>query len=387
MAMLDVLIVDDEVGMLLGAERVLAGMRLADVADDAVSFAVDKASSGAEAVDLIAKKPYDLVLLDYKLPDAVGLDIMANLKGAHPDTLAIMMTAYASLDVAITATKNGAFDFLAKPFTPDELTHSVKKASGHIMLKRKAKRLEEERRKIRFQFISVLAHELKSPLSAIEGYLRIMKDKAGVGSAANCGEMLDRSIIRIDGMRKLIYDLLDMTSIESGERQRNFERVDVEAIARDVMDAQAEAAEKGGVRFKFEGCGGAVMPADRYEIEIMISNLVSNAIKYNRPGGFVDVSVGCDGSSIIISVSDGGIGISEDDLPKLFGEFARIKNDKTRNILGSGLGLSTVKKICSLYGGDVGVKSEENVGSTFRVELPITQQNKGGKNGKDTVRG
>ena len=112
-----------------------------------------------------------------------------------------------------------------------------------------------------------------------------------------------------------------------------------------------------------------MISADAREIEIIFNNLLTNAIKYNRDGGRVDVALRRAGKQAVIAVSDTGIGMSEEELKQLFGEFVRIRNEKTRHILGSGLGLSIVKKLALLYGGDVQVESRPDAGSTFTVTL------------------
>jgi len=111
------------------------------------------------------------------------------------------------------------------------------------------------------------------------------------------------------------------------------------------------------------------MKADRGELEIILNNLVSNAVKYNRDAGSVRVAVRREGAAVVVAVSDTGIGMTKDDAARLFGEFVRIKTEKTRDILGSGLGLSIVRKLAILYGGDVSVTSEPDVGSTFTAVL------------------
>jgi signal transduction histidine kinase len=116
----------------------------------------------------------------------------------------------------------------------------------------------------------------------------------------------------------------------------------------------------------------AQMEGDRAEIEIIFNNLISNAVKYNRDGGQVDVSARTSSDEIIIQVRDTGIGLTEEESKRLFSDFCRIKNEKTRHILGSGLGLSTVKKIVNLYHGDITVESQPDVGSTFTVVLRPT---------------
>jgi signal transduction histidine kinase len=113
-----------------------------------------------------------------------------------------------------------------------------------------------------------------------------------------------------------------------------------------------------------------VLQADRGEIEIMLNNLVSNAVKYNRDGGRVDVTLSGGVEGVTMAVKDTGIGMTKEETAKLFGEFVRIKNTKTRNIMGSGLGLSILRKLANMYGGEVTVESQPDVGTTFTVRLP-----------------
>jgi signal transduction histidine kinase len=112
-----------------------------------------------------------------------------------------------------------------------------------------------------------------------------------------------------------------------------------------------------------------VLHADRTEVEIILNNLVSNAVKYNRDGGTVDVMVENLDRGARITVADTGIGMDKDDQAKLFGEFARIRTRQTKHILGSGLGLSIVKRLATIYDGEIRVDSEPDVGSTFTVTL------------------
>jgi signal transduction histidine kinase len=280
-----------------------------------------------------------------------------------------MITAYASLETAITATKRGAYDFLAKPFTPQELKNCIQKTAGRLIVTRQARKLAEERRRVRFQFISVVAHELKAPLAAIEGYLQIMKDQT-VGETIDAYEpMVERSLVRLEGMRKLILDLLDMTRIESGAKKREFEDVDLVELVRRSIETVTPSAQQKDVTIELSGADRLLMRGDRGELEIILNNLLSNAVKYNREGGRVDVSVEEVDTVAQVKVADTGIGMSQEEADKLFGEFVRIKNAKTRNIMGSGLGLSIVKKLTQMYNGSIDVQSAPDEGTTFTVRL------------------
>lgn len=367
---LRVLVVDDEPGIRLGATRVLQGfrVRLAEVEGD-IAFDVTQAASGEEALERIAAGPPDLLLLDHKLPGLQGLEVLDRLGQTQADLLTIMITAYATIETAVTATKRGAYDFLAKPFSPDELKATVSKAAKQLILQRQARRLAQEKRQVRFQFISVLAHELKAPLAAVEGFLDLLKGRVVEQGSPKYDEILDRSSVRLEGMRKLINDLLDLTRIESGQKRRELALVDVREVAGKVMDTMAPAAIERGIAIHLHADEPVSLHADAGELEIILNNLVSNGVKYNRDHGRVDITLsGADGR-ITIAVADTGIGMTGDEVGQLFKEFSRIKNTKTRTILGSGLGLSIVKKLAQLYGGDAWVESVPEEGSTFTVIL------------------
>jgi len=363
---LKVLVVDDEEALRAGVLRVLDSFRLAGGDSGEMSLDVRVAASGEEALAALDESPADMMLLDYKLPGIDGLEVLRRVKldGAGP--MVIMLTAYASLETAVRATKMGSYDFLAKPFTPDELRYVVRKAAEHILLRRHAERLASERRRIRFEFLTVLTHELKSPLDAVEGYLDILAERLGGQDA----QMVGRCVERVGGMRKLIFDLLDLTRIESGEKKRELRPTELVPILLRCAEGLRPQAAKKDVSIEVESPASLRLVADEGELGMVFENLLSNAVKYNRPGGTVAVSLSAlpeDGARLL--VRDTGIGISEADQRKLFKEFVRIRNAETAGIPGSGLGLSTVRKLAMLYGGDVTVESSAGRGSTFTVLL------------------
>jgi len=370
METLRILITDDEPGMRMAVERSLRGFKvnLPDVGEE-VSFDVSQAATGEEAIEKVNESAPDILLLDYKLPGMSGLDVLEQLVNRQNEMLTVMITAYASLETAVTATKRGAWDFLAKPFTPEELRNTVRKAASRLILTRQARKLADEKRKVRFQFISVLAHELKAPLAAIEGYLQLMRDHTAGDAVASYDSIVDRSLVRLDGMRKLIIDLLDMTRIESGEKQRDLGETDIVAAARRAIETNTPEATRRGIEIALHSDASIPMTADPGELDIILNNLISNAVKYNRDNGRVDIDISADDEQVVLKVTDTGIGLSPEEAGRLFNDFVRIKNDKTKNILGSGLGLSIVKKLAQLYGGEISVASEPDKGSTFTVLL------------------
>jgi signal transduction histidine kinase len=364
---LRVAMVEDEEPLWLAVERILSKYRVhvGDVGVD-VAYASVNYSSGEQFLESISGGvEYDLLLLDLKLPGMSGLDVLTELSSRDLGIMTIMVTAYATFEIAVQATKLGAYDFLAKPFSPEELRYAVRKATDQLIISREARRLAEEKRQVRFNFISVLSHELKAPINAIEGYLKILQPD----ESAERRQMIDRSLIRLEGMKKLIFDLLDLTRIESGQKQRDLTPVDVRTIARRSIELFSAEADERRVRLQLHAPKSVPMVADPGELEIILNNLISNAVKYNREDGSVTVYVGRRDGTVTIEVADTGIGLTPAECAKLFREFVRIKNEDTYKILGSGLGLSTVRKLAQLYDGEATVKSEEGVGSVFTVTL------------------
>jgi two-component system, sensor histidine kinase and response regulator len=364
---LRVVMVDDEEPLCLGVKRIVGkySFSLPEV-DVEVGYEFAHFQSGEAFLEaLAAGQRYDLLLLDLKLPGINGLDVLQEVSEQGHEILTLFITAYATFETAVKATKLGAYDFLPKPFSPDELRYGLRKASTQLILSREARKLADEKRQIRFNFISVLAHELKSPINAVEGYLNILADEV----PAEDQRMIERSLIRLDGMKKLIFDLLDLTRIESGQKQRRFSNLDLGELAAGAIELfEIDAADR-DITIALDCPTSVPLHADGGEIEIVLNNLISNAVKYNRDGGRVDVSLRRSGDVVTITVADTGIGLAPAEAAKLFNEFTRIKNEDTVNILGSGLGLSTVRKLARLYGGDATVASEAGEGSTFTVTL------------------
>ena len=371
---LRVAMVDDEEPLCLAVVRILNKylVNVEDVGVD-VAYTTTYFGSGEQFFAEIDKgTEFDLLLVDLKLPGMSGLDILTRMREQGRGILAIMITAYATFETAVQATKLGAYDFLPKPFSPEELRYAVRKATDQLIISREARRLAEEKRQVRFNFISVLSHELKAPINAIEGYLKILQAEEPPERLP----MIERSLMRLDGMRKLIFDLLDLTRIESGQKQRELARLDVRSAAQAAIDLFTAEAEGRGITVTLAAPDTVEMVADASELEIIFNNLVSNAVKYNRDGGSVTVALerraGGDGDRdgvVRIQVTDTGIGMTPEERAKLFTEFMRIKNEETYKILGSGLGLSTVRKLARLYRGDATVKSEKGKGSVFTVTL------------------
>ncbi|HYW94344.1 MAG TPA: ATP-binding protein [Bacteroidales bacterium] len=372
METLKVLVVDDEPGIRSGVSRILSQHTVSyPFMDEDYHFICLEAATGEEGIDIINSEHPDIVLLDNKLPGIKGMQVLEYIRKKNLDTIVAMITSYASLEIAVKATDDGAYDFIPKPFTPQELKASVDNLTKQLFLKRITKKMKNEGKKIRYQFVSILSHELKAPLNAIEGYLNIMKEKQAGENIGDYEQMIGRALERIGGMRSLIMDLLDFTKIRLEKKREKVTRINLKKLAKDAISTINPYAIQKNVIFSLDAQDDVFIEADPNDMEIIFNNLLSNAVKYNRTDGYAEVVIKKADGSIIIQVKDTGIGMQQEEAALLFKDFVRIKNEKTKNITGSGLGLSIVRKITELYHGTINVMSEPDNGSTFTVTLPV----------------
>ncbi|MCE5345836.1 MAG: hybrid sensor histidine kinase/response regulator [Bacteroidales bacterium] len=371
MAVLKVLVIDDEPGIRSGVSRILNNFHVTyPFMDEDYTFEVTEAGTGEEGITILERDMPDIMLLDNKLPGIQGVDVLEYIRKRNYDIVVAMITSYASLDIAVRATRDGAIDFIPKPFTPQELKSSIENITKQQYLKRITHKMKQEGKKIRYQFLSVLSHELKAPLNALEGYLRMMQEKQAGDMIDDYATPIERSLQRIQGMRNLIMDLLDLTKIKLEVKDEKIQEVSLAEVASGAITTVRPYAIQMDVNVDLDVRSDVIIMADPGDIEIVFNNLISNAVKYNKIGGKAKITIDGSDSEAIIIFSDTGIGISKNDTEDLFAEFVRIKNEKTRNITGSGLGLSIVKKVVELYHGTIKVESTPDVGTTFTIRLP-----------------
>ena len=372
MSTLKILVIDDEPGIRSGVSRILRNFRVDyPFMEEAFDFEVHEASTGEAGIEHIESDKPDILLLDNKLPGIQGIEVLEYIRKKQMNIIVVMITSYASLELAVKATSDGAYDFIPKPFTPQELKSSIENITKRVFLKKMTNRLQESGKQIRFQFLSVLSHELKAPLNSIEGYLQMIKERQAGPQLESYDYMVDRMLERIKGMRTLILDLLDLTKVTSDKVKRDVKEINLADVARMAIDTMRPYSIQKDIRLNLRGEDPLLIMADNEEMEIVFNNLISNAIKYNKAGGSVDCKLSRSEDCVEIEVEDTGIGMTQDDISRIFDDFVRIKNEKTRNITGSGLGLAIVKKLIDNYKGKIEVTSQPDKGSTFKVKLPI----------------
>ena len=221
------------------------------------------------------------------------------------------------------------------------------------------------------RFISMVTHELKSPIAAIINYINVIQTGMFDTKLGKVHEILERCKIRGEALLELIRDLLYINKREAGKIEKSIERLDLHDVIYSQLEFYRGQAETRKITLNFLGGEGPFhVNADRSDLDRIFMNLISNGIKYNRDGGTLDIEIESVPGTVVVKVSDTGIGMKPEELQNLFQEFYRVRNKKTSGISGTGLGLATVKRVLSEYNGRIEVESEPEKGSTFTVSLP-----------------
>jgi two-component system, OmpR family, phosphate regulon sensor histidine kinase PhoR len=242
---------------------------------------------------------------------------------------------------------------------------------GAVTVMRDITKLKEIE-KIKSQFVSMVAHELRSPLAAIEGWLGVVISGEGGGDEEQNRQWLIRAKERAKSLLVLVQDLLEINKIEAGKVAQKMEPVSLNDIITKIVDFFRPEAERRDIAFRLNVSPQLpTIRADVQDMEKLFTNLISNAIKYNVDHGSITIETTADKNYVGIHVQDTGIGIAAADLPRIFEDFFRIENKKTSKISGTGLGLTIAKKIVDSHLGHIDVTSRPDQGSTFSVYLPV----------------
>jgi signal transduction histidine kinase len=305
-----------------------------------------------------------------------GQDALARVQRLDPTIGVVMVCGDATVWHAVEAMKLGAAEFVAEPPPPSELALLVDRALEKRRHHQRHEAVERERDQVRSNLISIVSHEMRSPLLFVKQCLQLLLD-GDVGTLdGEAKSVLQSAGNRLEMALELAGDWLTISRIKSGDILGEASPVEVAGVLEQVVsDIQGAAAARGLTVQMAEFSSDLVVVADPENLRLIFSNLLENAIKFNRPGGTIQVSVSTDDGSVNVEVSDTGLGIPEADLPFVFEEFFRSSMKETRKIHGTGLGLSIVKRMVEGYGGSIEVTSVEGKGSTFVVSFPAATGN------------
>lgn len=226
----------------------------------------------------------------------------------------------------------------------------------------------KEREKFRREFIGNLAHELKTPIFNIQGYILTLLE-GGLEDEKVNRDFLTRASHGVDRLIKIVEDLDLISRLESGVMELEERRHDLHQLVEDAMESTELIAREKGITLRDQVPEGCLVMADRDRLLQVFSNLFVNAINYGREGGHCTISIEDMDDQVLVEVSDDGIGISDEHLPRLFERFYRVGKSRSRNEGGSGLGLAIVKHIIDAHHQTITVKSTEGEGTTFAFTL------------------
>jgi two-component system sensor histidine kinase/response regulator len=315
----------------------------------------------------------DLVLVDLKMPGKSGMEVLAELQAINQNCVSIVITGYGTIESAVQAIKFGAYDFLTKPFTPEELRFKIRRALEWRKSLIEKENLRREKEELRNNFITLVSHELKSPLAAVQYNLSAIIDGMAGKTSKRLTKMLAGMRVRIKNLIVLLNDWLDLSRIDSGEIFTAIESVNVNDILKNVVDLMEPLANESKIDlFYIPPRRSHIIYGNKDALHLLCINLISNAIKYNQLNGRVEVSAEGQGGKARLIIKDSGIGIPREKLPFIFEQFYRVKDKES--VEGSGLGLAIVKKIVNAHNGSIEIKSKVGKGTTFIVYFGYTEK-------------
>jgi signal transduction histidine kinase len=369
-----ILVIDDEAGIRQGCCRALQPL----------GFSVETAESFQDGLHKIQAGLFDLVLLDLMLPDGRGVDLLDSIRARDPETVPVIITGYATVELAVDTIKRGAYNFISKPFTADMLLVTVSQGLEKRRLSLEARRLQavereaadsaqardeaERLNEFKSAFLLMVTHELRSPVGGAQSLVRTLRQGLAGELNPQQAEMLSRVEIRLDSLLDLINDLLTLAAGKSMPADQPLEAVPLQPAVRRVIESFADEAKTKQVTIKYPAPGKPLSVwATEDGLNTILRNLVGNAVKYTPAGGRVEVETRREAGGVKLTVADNGMGIPEDDLPHVWDEFFRAKNAHRAGITGTGLGLSIVKQFVDRFGGQVSAASSLGKGTTFTV--------------------
>ena len=373
-----ILIIDDEEGVRKGCCRVL----------QPEGYITETAATFREGLQKIEGGQFDLILLDVKMPDGQGIDLLEPIHKRDPETISVLITGYATVETAVESMRRGAYDFISKPFSALMLLMTVERGLQKRRLSIESKRLkdiesqaaelvrskEEAERLYEFKsfFATKVAHELRSPVGGAQSLVRTLLHGLAGDLNAKQKEILSRVDIRLSELLALTNDLLTLAASKSLETDRPLQAVNVYKVLQHVMERLKDKADVKNIAITFPSVDpDFVASATEDGLNTVLSNLLENACKYTLPGGSVRVEMEKREDCVRVSVTDTGIGIPAGDLPHLGEEFYRAKNANHQGIPGTGLGLSIVNELLKQFGGHMEIKSQEGKGTECVIDLPV----------------
>jgi signal transduction histidine kinase len=386
------LVVDDEESLRITTAAIL----------EKEGYLVDTAASGDEAISLFEGVDYDLVLTDLHMEGGDGLTVLSEVRRRSPLTISVVLTGFASVESAIAALQEGAYDYLVKPCDIDNMRHTIRRGVEHrrlMLAEQKARadleqlnrdlelriadrtseltRLNEEladANQAKDVFLATLSHELRTPLTPVVGWVKLLR--SGNLDSRGMGQALDAIERNAWLQSRLIDDLLDTSRIATGKLHFEPQPTDLNIAARAAVYTVRASAASRKIDLKTSFFASPlVVSGEPVRLQQIAWNLISNAIKFTENGGTVSVITYRDGSEAQLIVEDSGIGIAADFLPHVFDRFRQADGSTSRVHGGLGLGLAIASALARMHGGSLEAHSEgTGHGSRFTLRIGLARE-------------
>ncbi len=356
-----ILIIDDEEVVLDSCAQILKG----------TPYQLATARDGTSGLALLQEFHPDLVFVDLKMPGISGFEVLEKIGEIDPTIVIVVITGFATVSSAVEAMKKGAYDFLPKPFTPDEFRLIARRGIERRKLMLEAIALRKERDLLREQFASIVSHELKAPLSAIQQNIFALEFELDKALTPEQKEKFGRIKTRIDDLLKMINSWLRVIAVDINRLKESFAPLSIADPIAIAIEHLATLAARKNIEVVSEISPDLPpIAGDKVSLTEVFVNIIGNALKYSPDGTKVHVRARQDGENITVSVADAGIGIAPEDLPHIFDGFYRGKSGQSA-ATGHGIGLAVARQIVEAHNGSIAVESELGKGTTFSVNLPI----------------
>ena len=356
-----ILIIDDEEVVIDSCTQILRGSH----------YNLAAAMNGDQGLKLVSEFQPDLVFVDLKMPGISGFEVLERIRDLDPNIVTIVITGYATVSSAVEAMKNGAYDFLPKPFTPDEFRLITQRGLDRRRLVLETITLRKEKEMLRENFAAIVSHELKSPLGAVQQNLFVLEYELEDKLNEEQKEKIERMKSKINDLINLIHTWLRVISVDVKKLQESFKPTSIPAvISKAVENVQPQAIRKNIEIVPTVQEPLRLVNGDEGTLVEVVGNILGNGIKFSREGSRILIKAEEKENTLIISIADTGIGISKEDLPFIFEDFY---TGDTGQVVekSSGLGLAIAKRIVEAHNGSISVESELGQGSTFTICLPV----------------
>ena len=377
-------------------------------------YVVDTASSGDEAIDLMSKEDYDLVLTDLHMEGGDGLSVLNQIRRHAPLTISVVLTGFASVESAIAALQEGAYDYLVKPCDIESMKHTIRRGVEHrrlMLAEQKARadlqqlnldleqRIEErtaelkqlnvelaDANRAKDVFLATLSHELRTPLTPVVGWIKLLR--SGTLDEKSVAQALDAIERNAWLQSRLIDDLLDTSRIATGKLHFEPKPTDLNAAVRAAVDTVRASAAARNIELSMALWPSSLtVMGEPVRLQQIAWNLVSNAIKFTDPGGKVNITTQRDGGHALLTVVDTGVGIEPEFLPHVFDRFRQADGSTSRRHGGLGLGLAIADALAKMHSGSLAAKSDGvGKGATFSMQMELAPTEKVAPEPADTKR-